>query len=772
MTTYDNINYYLTTLYPTARTLTTGSINLIEFITLTTPIDNSSGYSVIPPLNYPTTTISANLRLYEQSAIQFLQTCTIVFSHMSDQINNNLISVGHTVDLTTPDTFKYYLNLSGQYHEVDTMMKVYSLDTNKFVDFTKEMLSSNPITASVYVVGSPYYDALCQKYPTQTDLIKSIVYPVDIQKAIDAPDFTLLGWGDGYLETTEQDAIIYELKKFIDYASTRWYFGFLNYEAYYAWAFWGCLWQSLPNAIFAARLKYLHTSSTNSFHIWAYLESNGIGDYSDILTTQQALFLYRNLGYINQNRGKQSNLVILANNLLNSLGVGLVGKTIHMNTATKADTCAWTPEFVSTIVPSFNAQNLELIAPETMSEINQDLVIARLDVNNSVEYVSKQENIISLTPCNMLQTKLVEIQQLGIDHKYGALLNTFILDTLVYAITSGLYIPIISIIDPTTLTTIKLTGKEALVLYYYAVYRSNSEQPVNLPSIYLPSVAFRPDVTSDSIPTSYVFGYENDSIPEASVVDEITYYLTEVYPTARSLTTESVNMIGFESGAVRNNINYYLNNVYPTARAVTTEPVNLIKFEVLVDSNEYLTRDYLNVDMLTGLGYPSTTITSPEAFANMTANLFLVLLRYVRYSRIEGSMVSLNMFLDYCKNNVLQTTPYTFTLDTAINYKIWANNHNLTALLDKLDTSTDYVNDYSLLANAITTALVPEDNPIFKLYGYTNEDMTNLYDRLRDLFIQLCSYNIAFLDTNRTNQWWVFYDKIVYYIDQTIVTST
>ena len=611
-------------------------------------------------------TTTANLQLYEQGVINFLQTCTIVFSPLSEQINLNLQAQGIAVDLSNPETFKYYLNISGEYHSSDTMMTVLSLDTKTQVNFTKDMLASSKKTRAAYVVGSSYYTALCQSYPNQTDLIKSIVYPVDIQKALTSPDLTLLGWGDGYLEENEQDNIIQDLIAFLGYTSTRWYFSFLSYEVYYTWAFWGCLWQALPNVIFSSRLKYLHTSAAHSFHIWSYL--------------------YRNLNYLTQNRGKQSNLVILVNNLLDSLNVGLVGKTVYMNTETDATNCNWVPEFVSNIIPTVNSQSLELIAPESMAEMNADLVSARLEVNNTVDYIAAQEIKISRTPLNILRTKLVEIQKIGVDQNYGSLLNKFILDTLVYAITAEIYTPSVTITDPTTNVEFTLSGKDALILYYYAVHRSCREQPVLLPTIYSPTCAFRADITAASFPATFSF-----------------------------------------------------------------------------EGNTYPTRSYLSLDMLlVGLGYPETPVEDPEEFSTLVAELFLVLIRYVRYSRTEGGRIALEMFLDYCNKYVLQTTPYVFSLSSAANYQSWATSHKLTTLFAKLDASVDYVTAYTALSTTIATALLPEDNPIYTFFAYTSPSTDDLYDRLRSLFVQLCSYNIAFLDTSRTSGWWFLFNRIVY----------
>lgn len=843
--------------------------------------------------------MATNLQIYESQVISFLQSCTIVFSPIATQENNNLLNAGVAVDETDPVTWKYYLNLSGQYHSTDTVMVIQSLDARSFeqmiditgngttivtlannalelnlsvipsgasisfygttpggttqtplivgydtsnnpittittvgiyslagaglqnvqmvvsgmwsgtitgtltstaVNFTTDMLAVSPKTKAAYAIGSSYYTALCQTYPTQVDLIKSILYPVDIETAITSPDFTLLGWGEGYLESTEEEAIIYELNKFIAYATTSWYFSFLTYEAYYAWAFWGVLWQSLPGAIFAARLKYLHTSYVHSFHIWAYLESNGISDYSDILNRQQSLFLYRNINYLIENRGTQSNLVVLVNNLLDTISVGLVGKTIYMDTSigvaennivaqtisvtangittvnnlasgvkfgvdldtipdgasvefygvdsfgnanllsltnqitnaptttfttagfywldpnglssinvvvsgtwtetlliymygepsTDSASCQWVPEFVSKIVPTNNSQSLTIIAPESMTQINGELVNAGFEVNSTTPYILEQQAIIGNTNLNILPTKLVEIQKLGIDQKYGSVMIDFILDTLVSMIVTGRYTPQMTILDPTTNTQISLGGQDALALYYYAVHRSGMEQPIDLPVLYTPSCAFRYDLST-------------------SVFPELFEYNGYFYPT----------------------------------------------------------RSYVDVGVMTaGISYPASPVDNGEDFSALVSNLFLVLIQNIRYSRTEGTYISLEMFLSYMKKYVLQTEPYTFTLSEHSDYVSWAANLQLTSLFTQLDASNDYQIAYSNLATAISSALVPFDqSAVFSYFGYTPESADIVYDRLKTLFEQLCSYNIAFLDTNRVNTWWFLQERILMWVD-------
>ena len=74
--------------------------------------------------------------------------------------------------------WKYYLNVSGQYHAVDTMMKVTSLDTLETIDFTVANLKIHTATAKAYRPPSRYYYSLVNNYPDQISLINSILNPL------------------------------------------------------------------------------------------------------------------------------------------------------------------------------------------------------------------------------------------------------------------------------------------------------------------------------------------------------------------------------------------------------------------------------------------------------------------------------------------------------------------------------------------------------------------------------------------------------------------
>src|SRR5699024_8494128 len=85
----------------------------------------------------------------------------------------------------------------------------------------------------------------------------------------------------------------------------------------YAVTMLGVLYCNIPNAIFNIRLGNCKTVRAHTFHIRQYLESHGqIGRYVDFIPIASALWLYRNIEYLEANTGKQLTFDSIMDNVL------------------------------------------------------------------------------------------------------------------------------------------------------------------------------------------------------------------------------------------------------------------------------------------------------------------------------------------------------------------------------------------------------------------------------------------------------------------------
>lgn len=260
--------------------------------------------------------------LYIGDCISLAESLCIKYEETADAMNSELEAGGVEVDLERPITWKYYVNLSGEYHSADFPMYVISADTQEEILFSKETLKHHPTTRSLYAVGSVHYNALCKRYPLQELLIEGIINPTDIYQAVDAPNYTILNWNHGLVEAQEEN-LIYKLQGFVNDVADRWFINdYKHTDDLYTATQYGILKLFCVNEIINVRKENCKTARAHSYHIWEYLGSRGrLDEFRNALTLKQSLWLYRNIDWIYANLGKQSTFEALVQNLFTDVGV-------------------------------------------------------------------------------------------------------------------------------------------------------------------------------------------------------------------------------------------------------------------------------------------------------------------------------------------------------------------------------------------------------------------------------------------------------------------
>lgn len=458
-------------------------------------------------------TVLSDISVYRNQVYNFLNTVSIKYTPLSDQANLILSQQNQAVS-DDPTTWKYYLNLQGLYHPTDTIMTVMSLDTQQQIEFTVENLAVHTRTKAAYVPGTDFFTDLCSRYLDQVDLIKSILYPIsDVEAAIDAEEFTILACGTGFLEDTEFGYLFQELTNHLNYVRTRWFAPNLGYDPYYFITFWGMMWELLPQVLFSARFKAMRTPHAHSWLVWQYLTSMGLDDYSDILDRRRTMWLYRNIDYLLAHRGSKSNLTKMANNLLSSVGIGLFERYVLQQTVDGAMNCQLTPELIAVNIPT-EYSNISQDAPaQTVDEIMRRQYGTGDEVDISAENIERVTQALRATTLNKYPTKLLEIRPLLKGKRYTEFFNTFVLDMVVGNINSGLYAPIVEISATESSIAQRLSGKDALIVFFYCMFRSMGITPTVLPYEYTARAMYK--ITPDAI-------------PETFSMNGVTYYTRQV----------------------------------------------------------------------------------------------------------------------------------------------------------------------------------------------------------------------------------------------------
>ena len=427
--------------------------------------------------------MASNLDLYRREIFNFLRTVTIKFEPFAYLMGEPYMA---KYGITNPHGKwnPYYIHLAGEYTAEEiaagNVMHVYTVEHElpEDVVFDKTIKLNFKKTAALYRIPNVEYEHLEEKYPEYTGLLRCMVYPVkDIDTAIAAPNLSLLAYDDSLLEVNERESIVSCLKDFLDMVRTRWWIEEYTYEDMYAVTFWAMLWQMLPMVLLGKRFENIRTPYVHSFHVWEYLKSKGLGDYRDVLTTEQSLWLYRNIDYILRNKGKASTLKILAENLLADAFVALRYVDMQQDISNFDDTLHTLPQF---IFHNYITDKEEKV--NQLDDLNPKLYELGLSDKDGPEYIHNRENELGSHAYNLLPTKYLELKKERIDTSSQKMMVTFFLHSLMYRFANGKLEYSVTVNDIYTGSKVKLYINDMICLLYYTACKSVGITPTYIPT--------------------------------------------------------------------------------------------------------------------------------------------------------------------------------------------------------------------------------------------------------------------------------------------------
>ena len=352
---------------------------------------------------------SNHYQIYLNQVQQLAETITIKSSDTAEALNRFVTEVHRfPVEPLDPKSWKYYLNLAGEYHDVDTPMYVVSMDTLSKIIFSKENLKLHRATAKGYAYGTRQYRELVAQYPDQEMLILGILYPVDLDKAITAPDWTILGYPSQLVESNEY-SFIPKLQNWINGVQTRWtnsQYGIS--DALYPASVLGILYLNLVPTILNLRLEACRTNEAHSFHVRQYLGSHGLLDgYIEHMTTKQALFFYRNIAYIERNVGKREVFEWLVEHIMTERYLPIAEYTMRHDLSQQPDELYPTPLFKKKALNmGYGSDVTDAVSLERMLD-KQDKV-ARDNPKYKEEMAPRIKKSMENSLSNVVATKMLE----------------------------------------------------------------------------------------------------------------------------------------------------------------------------------------------------------------------------------------------------------------------------------------------------------------------------------------------------------------------------
>lgn len=447
------------------------------------------------------------------SSVYALAGSMVIKDHnFAEVIENSIISSKIRLGLEmnpSHSKWKYYLNISGEYHPTDEVMKIISLDTLEEIDFTKANMVIHRSTKKGYATEGKYTKELLERYPNNHLLVKSILNPVDIDIAISAPNYTIMQWDANEVEIQEV-SLIGEIQERIDILVDNWFNAeFKIFDAGYAQGFYKQLIAMLPLFIIQCREVNEFTYKVHSYYLWSYLETKaGLYKYKNYLNFQQANWLYRNINFILTNLGKQEVLDELIRILLTDKNIP-IGKylTDHLTEEMDAQ-LSLKPKAIVKKVP---LNLLDFVGKEAKDNsisylLKKEISLARSNGDDLDAVTSETEELLAGyigAPLKMLETDVLSSNENAI----YSLEETLIYHWAFYS-DQNIYLSRFFIRNGKTGGMMTMDAKEAFVLYSYLIALKSGRKPTTFPHIELRDVV-NPYFDKD-LPT-YLFGEEIDS---------------------------------------------------------------------------------------------------------------------------------------------------------------------------------------------------------------------------------------------------------------------
>lgn len=267
------------------------------------------------------------MKTYLPELHKLVRSILIKSSHQATMINKHIIKTyGSNAVVDDVNTWRYYLNLNGQYHTTNELMEIYVLELNEIRPLTKELLVTYKKTKEDLASYTDTFTNLVKLYPTNELLIRGMINPIDIETAVNTVDGHILHYSNLYIEPSEVD-LINKLSKYTEAIYYRWFNEmYITVSNYYVATFLTFLYSTLGIKIDSIRLENIHTHRVARHHIDHFFQSN-----LDIDTTymnhKSKLWLYQNLRTAMINAGKDETLEQIIDNVLTPNGIG-VGKLL------------------------------------------------------------------------------------------------------------------------------------------------------------------------------------------------------------------------------------------------------------------------------------------------------------------------------------------------------------------------------------------------------------------------------------------------------------
>lgn len=463
--------------------------------------------------------------LYRINCINLVESFIVKFSDEAYCNNKVIINAGELVE-KDPTTWRYYLNLNGEYHYSNLVMEIFSLDTLETIKLDKDILKLHPKTFAAIKPGKRLHLELVKKYPTQLVLINGLTNPVDPSISIPATDGTILAYDKTLVEEQEHTLISTLNNKSIAIFG-RWHIDtHLSIGVLYSTSFLVNYAKAMIDEVMVTRKELIRTNETHSYHIWRHLASNGrLERFRPYLNNKQVLWLYREIDHLVNNAGFSETLDALIENLLTAIGIRVYELSMSQDTL------------------GINALELQRHPVNYKLEDHSDMVtltplylntVLAEDVGSDPLLISEQTDELEAKASAMLSTNLpTKVLETFIPASISPVLDveiTHLLRQWGYWALTGRYIRTAEIMEHKSGTNLKLDNKTAYRLYLALIKIANYIPLGEYGEFGLPRIitSYRPIGGSPHIDSNLIEALYDDIAPPSLIVNEKEFYTAAI----------------------------------------------------------------------------------------------------------------------------------------------------------------------------------------------------------------------------------------------------
>lgn len=564
------------------------------------------------------------MKTYLPELNKLVRSILIKSSHQATMINKHIIKTyGSNAVLDDITTWRYYLNLNGQYHTTNEAMEIYVLELNEVRPLTKELLITYKKTKEDLASYTDTFTSLVKLHPTNELLIRGMINPIDIETAYNTVDGHILHYSSLYIEPSEVD-LINKLSKYTESIYYRWFNEmYITVSNYYVATFLTFLYSTLGVKIDSIRLENIHTHRVARHHIDHFFQSN-----LDIDTTymnhKSRLWLYQNLRTAMINVGKDETLEQIIDNVLTPNGIG-VGKLLLK----KAKPDLITENLLIHNKPSVDVDRVTqlIVEPKNNLYYSDGLTVSEItsmEADNGYIHDSVYDDINSLV--ELVTTRLRNNNEINSDTKVLHLLGkedrdilpfprvNMVLDNLFYMSINSVNDYSITYLDENTNNTYTITFDQAIRLlgYYLLSVGGSTDTSFTIASnaivkkTYIDTTElmlddhtnneyidilneYRPTLFNTNFNTDYTVDYINDGIQYFIVDWIIKSTLTNHVSIGNMLVLDKYN----HNDVININIGDIITEI---GLAVTTGYDYILSIKSLINS---LTNSKINLDLST-----------------------------------------------------------------------------------------------------------------------------------------------------------------------------